>query len=231
MINKLYHSALEAIADIPDGATIMFSGFGMAGHPVDLIHELIRQGARDLCIINNNAGNADWGLAALLKKGRVKKILCSFPRQKDSYVFDELYLSGKITLELVPQGNLAERIRAGGHGIGGFFTPTGYGTELAQDKETRFLEGKWHVLEKPLHADYAFIKAYEADRWGNCTYNKTARNFCPEMAAAAKCTIVQAEKFLPLGELDPERIVTPGIFVQRVVHIPSPWRMGDPAPQ
>lgn len=231
MINKLYLNATEALADIQDGATIMFGGFGMAGHPVDLIHELIRQGARDLCIINNNAGNADWGLAALLKTGRVRKVICSFPRQKDSYVFDELYLSGKVELELTPQGNLAERIRAGGFGIGGFYTPTGYGTELARNKETRFLNGKWQVLETPLHADYAFIKVSEAARWGNCTYHKTARNFCPEMAAAARCTIAQAEKCVPLGALDPERIATPGIFVQRIVHISFPWKLGDPDPQ
>lgn len=230
MINKLYPKVEDAVADIPDGATVMLGGFGLAGHPLDLIHALVEQGAKNLVIVNNNAGNADWGLAALLKAGNVNKVLCSFPRQNDSYIFDELYRTGKVELELVPQGNLAERIRAGGCGIGGFFTPTGYGTKLAEGKETRFIDGKWQVLEAPIHADYTFIKAHKADRWGNLTYRKTARNFCPWMAAAGKCTIVQAEEIVELGELDPEEIITPGIFVQRVVHVPSSWKPGDPVP-
>lgn len=230
MVNKLYPTLLDAVSDIKDGSTVMFGGFGLAGHPVDLIHALIRHGAKDLIIINNNAGNADWGLAALLKTGHVRKVICSFPRQDDSYIFDDLYRKGAVELELVPQGNLAERVRAGGYGIGGFYIPTGYGTKLAEGKETRFIDGRWMVLEEPLHADFAFIKAYKADRWGNCVYNKTARNFCPHMAAAGKCTVAQVEHFVELGEIDPEHVITPGIFVQRVVHVPNPWKMGDPDP-
>jgi len=217
VINKIFESHAEALADIHDGATVMIGGFGNAGMPVALIEGLIAQGARDLTIVNNNAGNGDTGLAALLKAGRVRKIICSFPRQTDSHVFDALYRAGKIELELTPQGNLAERIRAAGAGIGGFFTPTGYGTLLAEGKETRLINGKHYVLESPIHADFALIKALRADRWGNLVYRKTARNFGPIMAMAAKCTIAQVNELAELGELDPEHIVTPGIFVQRVV--------------
>jgi 3-oxoadipate CoA-transferase alpha subunit len=205
--------------DVPDGATVMIGGFGNAGMPAALIDGLIEQGASDLTIICNNAGSGDTGLAALLKAGRVRKIICSFPRQSDSHVFDALFRAGKIELELTPQGNLAERIRAAGAGIGGFFTPTGYGTLLAEGKETRLIDGRHYVLESPLHADYALIKAYRGDRWGNLVYRKAGRNFGPIMASAAKCTVVQVEILVELGELDPETIVTPGIFVQRVVPV------------
>src|SRR5689334_25288913 len=221
MIDKTIPTAVAAVADIPDGATIMIGGFGTAGMPAELIDALIAQGARDLTIVNNNAGNGETGLAALLKAKRVRKIICSFPRQTDSYVFDALYRAGEIELELVPQGNLAERIRAAGAGIGGFFTPTGYGTKLAQGKETRVIDGKHYVLESPLHADFALVKAYKGDRWGNLVYRKTARNFGPIMASAAKTAIDQASKVVPLGALDPEVIVTPGIFVQRIVEVPQ----------
>jgi len=207
----------SALADVHDGATIMIGGFGNAGMPRALIDALIAQGARDLTIVNNNAGNGDTGLAALLAAGRVRKIICSFPRQTDSHVFDGLYRSGKIELELTPQGNLAERIRAAGAGIGGFFSPTGYGTLLAEGKETRLINGRHYVLESPIHADYALIKALKADRWGNLVYRKAARNFGPIMAMAAKCTIAQVDEVVPLGDLDPEVIITPGIFVKRVV--------------
>jgi 3-oxoadipate CoA-transferase alpha subunit len=217
MIDKIVHSAAAAVADIRDGATVMIGGFGTAGMPVELIDALIGQGARDLTIVNNNAGNADTGVAALLKTKRVRKIICSFPRQTDSWVFDALYRAGEIELELVPQGNLAERIRAAGAGIGAFFTPTGYGTLLAEGKETREIDGRQYVLEFPIHADYALIKADRGDRWGNLVYRKTARNFGPIMASAAKCTIAQVREIVELGGLDPEAIVTPGIFVQRVV--------------
>jgi 3-oxoadipate CoA-transferase alpha subunit len=197
----------------------MIGGFGNAGMPRELIDAVIAQGATDLTIVNNNAGNGDTGLAALLAARRVRKIICSFPRQTDSHVFDGLYRSGKIELELTPQGNLAERIRAAGAGIGAFFTPTGYGTQLAEGKETRFINGRHYVLEYPIHADYALIKAEKADRWGNLVYRKAARNFGPIMAMAATCSIVQVSKVVELGELDAEAIVTPGIFVQRVVQI------------
>jgi 3-oxoadipate CoA-transferase, alpha subunit len=217
MVNKIVESLGAAIVDIHDGATVMIGGFGTAGMPSELIDALIGQGARELTIVNNNAGNGETGLAALLKAKRVKKILCSFPRQADSYVFDTLYRAGEIELEVVPQGNLAERIRAAGAGIGAFFTPTGYGTLLAEGKETRTIYGRNYVLEYPIHADFALIKAEQGDRWGNLVYRKTARNFGPIMAAAAKCTIAQVHAVVALGELDPECIVTPGIFVQRVV--------------
>ena len=219
MINKTVKSAAEAVADVHDGATVMIGGFGTAGMPSELIDALIAQGAKDLTIVNNNAGNGDTGLAALLKTKRVRKIMCSFPRQVDSHVFDALYRAGEIELELVPQGNLAERIRAAGAGIGGFFTPTGYGTDLAKGKETREIDGRMYVLEAPLHADYAFIKAERGDRWGNLTYRMTARNFGPVMAMAAKTTIATVHEIVPLGDLDPEAVVTPGIFVQRIVLI------------
>ena len=217
MINKIVSSLSSAVADIHDGATIMIGGFGTAGMPSELIDALIDRGARDLTIINNNAGNGETGLAALLKAKRVRKIVCSFPRQADSHHFDALYRAGEIELELVPQGNLAERIRAAGAGIGGFFTPTGYGTLLAEGKETREINGRQYVFETPLHADFALVKALAGDRWGNLVFRKTARNFGPIMAMAAKTAIVQVERVVELGELDPEAIVTPGIFVQRVV--------------
>jgi len=217
VINKIIPTLEEAVADIHDGATVMIGGFGNAGMPSALIDALIAQGARDLTIVNNNAGNGDTGLAALLKARQVRKIICSFPRQVDSHVFDGLYRAGEIELELTPQGNLAERIRAAGAGIGGFFTPTGYGTLLAEGKETRLINGRHYVLESPIHADFALIKALRGDRWGNLVYRKTARNFGPIMAMAAKCAIAQVSEIVELGELDPENIVTPGIFVQRVV--------------
>jgi 3-oxoadipate CoA-transferase alpha subunit len=222
MISKLVESAAEALADIPDGATILIGGFGPAGQPVELIDALLAQGAKDLVIVNNNAGNGTTGLAALLGAGRVRKIICSFPRQVDSQIFDGLYRSGKIELELVPQGTLAERIRAAGAGIGGFYTPTAYGTPLAEGKETRELNGKHYVFELPLHADYALIKAERADRWGNLMYRKTARNFGPIMASAARIAVAQVREIAELGELEPEAIVTPGIFVKRVVCVAAP---------
>jgi 3-oxoadipate CoA-transferase alpha subunit len=221
MINKVVASAAAAVADIPDGATVMIGGFGTAGMPSELIDALIARGSKDLTIVNNNAGNGDTGLAALLKARQVKKIICSFPRQVDSWVFDGLYKAGDIELELVPQGNLAERIRAAGAGIGAFYTPTGYGTPLAEGKETRRIDGRDYVLEYPIHADFALIKALRGDRWGNLVYRKTARNFGPIMASAAKCTIAQVREIVNLGDLDPENVVTPGIFVQRVVEVPA----------
>ncbi|MGK5072403.1 3-oxoacid CoA-transferase subunit A [Janthinobacterium sp. ZB1P44] len=220
MIDKLRSSVLDALADIHDGATVMIGGFGGAGQPAELIDGLIAQGARDLVIVNNNAGNGDTGLAALLKNGQVRKIICSFPRQADSHVFDALYRAGKLELELVPQGNLAERIRAAGAGIGGFFTPTGYGTDLAKGKETREIDGRMYVFESPIHADFALIKAEQGDRWGNLTYRKTARNFGPIMAMAAKVSIASVHEVLELGSIDPEHVVTPGLFVQRLVQVP-----------
>lgn len=220
MIDKRVASAGDAVAGIEDGSAVMIGGFGTAGLPLELIDALIAQGARGLTIVSNNAGNADTGLAALLAAGRVRKVICSFPRQIDSWVFDALYRSRKIELELVPQGNLAERIRAAGAGIGAFYTPTGYGTELAQGKETREIGGRQYVLEYPIHADYALIKADRGDRHGNLVYRKTARNFGPIMATAAKCTIAQVRETVDLGTLDPEAIVTPGIFVQRIVQVP-----------
>jgi 3-oxoadipate CoA-transferase alpha subunit len=219
MINKIVVSTAAAVAGIHDGATVMIGGFGTAGMPSELIDALILAGARDLTIVNNNAGNGDIGLAALLKTKRVRKIICSFPRQTDSHVFDALFRAGEIELELVPQGNLAERIRAAGAGIGAFFTPTGYGTLLAEGKEARVIDGRHYVLEYPIHADYALIKADRADRWGNLTYRKTARNFGPIMAAAAGCTVAQVRETVELGELDPETVVTPGIFVKRVIRL------------
>lgn len=217
MINKIFATQEDAVANVHDGATVMIGGFGNAGMPSGLIDALIAQGARELTIVNNNAGNGDTGLAALLKAKRVRKIICSFPRQSDSHVFDALYRAGDIELELTPQGNLAERIRAAGAGIGGFFTPTGYGTLLAEGKETRLINGRHYVLESPIHADFALIKALRGDRWGNLIYRKTARNFGPIMAMAAKCAIAQVSEIVELGELDPEAIVTPGIFIQRIV--------------
>jgi len=206
-----------AVADIPDGATVLIGGFGTAGQPVELIDALRRHGARDLTVVNNNAGNGDTGLAALLAAGQVRKIVCSFPRQSDSFVFDGLYRDGKIELELVPQGNLAERMRAAGAGIGAFFCPTGVGTPLAEGKEQRTIDGREYVLEFPIRGDYALIKAYRADTAGNLVYRKTARNFGPVMATAARTTVVQVTEVVPAGALDPEAVVTPGIYVDRVV--------------
>lgn len=217
MIDKTIASAEAALADVPDGATVMIGGFGGAGQPTKLVEALVAQGARDLTVVSNNAGNGETGLAALLKARRVRRIVCSFPRQADSHVFDALYRAGELELELVPQGNLAERIRAAGAGIGAFYTPTAYGTLLAEGKETRVIDGRPHVLEYPLRADYALIRARQGDRWGNLVYRKTARNFGPIMAAAARCTVAQVDELVPLGALDPEAVVTPGIYVQRLV--------------
>lgn len=217
MVNKSVANAAAAVADIAAGSTVMIGGFGTAGQPVELIDALLEQGAGDLVVVNNNAGNGATGLAALLDAGQVRKIICSFPRQKDSQVFDALYRSGKVELELVPQGNLAERIRAAGAGIGAFFTPTGFGTLLADGKETRHIDGCDYVLEYPIKADYALIKAQSADRWGNLIYRKTARNFGPIMAAAATVSIAQVQNVVELGGLDPEAVVSPGIYIDRVV--------------
>jgi 3-oxoadipate CoA-transferase alpha subunit len=219
MINKIAPTVAEALQDIQDGATIMIGGFGTAGIPNELIDGLIAQGARDLTVVNNNAGNGDTGLAALLKAGRVRKIICSFPRQADSQVFDSLYRSGQLQLELVPQGNLAERIRAAGAGIGAFFTPTGFGTEMAKGKETREINGRQYVLEHPIHGDVALIKAESGDRWGNLTYRMAARNFGPVMATACKKTVATVHEIVELGELNPEHIVTLGIFVHQIVKV------------
>ena len=219
MIDKSVLSPAEAVADIPDGAVVLVGGFGMAGMPTELVEGLIDQGARELTIVSNNAGNGDTGLAALIGAGRVRKILCSFPRQADSQRFDDPYRAGRIELELVPQGTLVCRLEAAGAGLGAIFTPTGHGTLLAEGKETRIIDGRPHVLEYPIHGDYALIKAHRGDRWGNLVYNKSARNFGPIMARAAACTIAQVSEVVALGELDPEAVVTPGIFVKRVVRI------------
>jgi 3-oxoadipate CoA-transferase alpha subunit len=219
MINKIANSVADAMAGIQDGSTVMVGGFGTAGIPNELIDGLIAHGAKDLTVVNNNAGNGDTGMAALLKTGRVRKIICSFPRQADSYVFDELYRSGKLELELTPQGNLSERIRAAGAGVGAFFTPTGFGTDLAKGKETREINGKMYVLEYPIYGDVALVKAECGDRWGNLTYRKTARNFGPSMAMACKHTIASVHEIVELGDLDPEAIVTPAIFVNKIVKI------------
>src|SRR3954468_19795796 len=221
MINKIARSIADAMSGIEDGATVLIGGFGTAGIPNELIDGLIEQGARDLTVVNNNAGNGETGLAALLKAGRVRKIICSFPRQADSQVFDGLYRSGKLELELVPQGNLAERIRAAGAGIGAFFCPTGYGTQLAGNRETREIDGRQYVLEYPIHGDVALIKAERGDRWGNLVYRKAARNFGPVMAAAAKLTVASVYEIKELGELDPEAVVTPGIYVGKIVKNPG----------
>ncbi|AVO49970.1 3-oxoadipate CoA-transferase [Melaminivora suipulveris] len=220
MVNKIADSIAEALAGVRDGATVLIGGFGNAGSPRELIDGLIEHGARDLTVVNNNAGNGDEGLAALLKTGRVRKIICSFPRQADSWVFDELYRAGRIELELVPQGNLAERMRAAGAGIGAFFCPTGYGTDLAAGKETREINGRHYVLEYPIHGDVALIRAERGDRWGNLTYRKAARNFGPVMATAARFTVATVHEIAELGALDPEAVVTPGIHVSKVVRIP-----------
>ena len=220
MINKIAPSIADALTGVRDGSTMLIGGFGTAGIPTELIDGLIVQGAKDLVVVNNNAGNGDTGLAALLKTGRVRKIICSFPRQADSHVFDALYRSGKLELELVAQGNLAERLRAAGAGIGAFFCPTAYGTELAKGKETREINGRHHVLEYPIHGDVALIKAETGDRWGNLTYRMSARNFGPVMATAARHTVATVHEIVGLGALDPECIVTPGIYVSQIVRIP-----------
>lgn len=224
MINKIADSVEQALSGVQDGAIVLIGGFGTAGIPNELIDGLIAQGARDLTVVNNNAGNGDTGLAALLRTGRVRKIICSFPRQADSFVFDELFRSGKIELELVPQGNLAERLRAAGAGVGAFFTPTGFGTELANNpdgsaKETRVINGKAFVLEYPIYGDIALIKAEAGDRWGNLVYRKAARNFGPVMAMAARRTIATVHDIVELGSFDPEAVVTPGIHVTTLVKI------------
>lgn len=224
MIDKTVAGLADAVAGIADGATIMIGGFGRAGQPVELIDALVDGGASDLTIVSNNAGNGDVGLAALLAKRRVRRIVCSFPRQADSWVFDGLYRAGEIELELVPQGNLAERIRAAGAGIGAFYSPTAVGTELAAGKEEREIDGRRYLLEYPIRADVALISALKADRWGNLVYRGTSRNFGPLMASAATTTIAQVDELVPVGTLDPEVIATPGIFVDRVVEVGSrPW--------
>lgn len=219
MIDKTVASVEDAVADVRDGQTVMIGGFGTAGLPAELIDGLIANGARELTVVSNNAGNGESGLAALLKAGRVRKMVCSFPRQADSYVFDSLYRAGKVELELVPQGNLAARIQAAGAGLGAIYTPTGYGTLLAEGKESREIAGRNYVLEFPIHAEVALIKARRGDRWGNLVYRKTARNFGPIMAAAARRTIAQVSEIVQLGDLDPEVVVTPGIFVHRLVRV------------
>ena len=221
-IDKRVATLADAILGIEDGSTVAVSGFGEAGIPTELIHALVDQGAKDLTLVNNNAGTGHLGVSALLRAGRVKKVICSFHRSVKSIVFQELYQQGKIELEVVPQGTLAERIRAGGAGIGGFYTPTAAGTSLAQGKETRTIEGRDFVLEYPIRADVALIKAERADPWGNLTYNKAARNFGPVMCMAAALTIVQVRQFVDLGGIDPEHVITPGVFVDRIVEIADP---------
>ncbi|PVG82214.1 3-oxoadipate CoA-transferase [Nocardioides gansuensis] len=211
--------AAEAVADTPDGAVVLIGGFGSAGQPVELIEGLIESGAKDLTVVSNNAGNGDHGLAALIREGRVRRMICSFPRQSDSWCFDEKYRAGELELELVPQGNLAERIRAAGAGIGAFFTPTGYGTPLAEGKETREIDGRGHVLEYALAGDLALVAAHRADELGNLVYRKTARNFGPIMAAAATTTVVQVDEVVAVGSIDPEHVVTPCVYVDRVVPV------------
>jgi 3-oxoadipate CoA-transferase alpha subunit len=220
MVDKISPSIEAALADVRDGATILVGGFGGSGVPEELIDALIAQGARDLTVVNNNAGNGEVGIAALFKAGRIRKLICSYPRQVDSHHFQEAFRSGKVELELVPQGTLSERMRAAGAGIGAFYTPTGYGTDLAKGKETRVIDGEGQVLEYPLHGDFALVKAERGDRWGNLVYRKSARNYGPTMASAAKVTIAQVYEVVPLGGLDPEVIVTPGIFVTHVVKVP-----------
>ena len=216
---EILESVDDAVSGIEDGSTVLVGGFGFAGMPFDLVDGLIRQGAKDLTIVSNNAGNGDVGLAALLKTGRVRKVVCSFPRQSDSHVFDGLYRAGEIELEVVPQGSLAERMRAAGAGIGAFYCPTGAGTPLAEGKETRTIDGRVHVLEYPIKGDVALISAHRADTMGNLVYRKTARNFGPVMATAATTTIVQVSGIVPVGDLDPEAVVTPAIYVDRVVPV------------
>ena len=224
MINKQYETPADAVADIFDGATVLIGGFGAAGSPIELIHALIDQGASDLVVVNNNTGSGHVGLAALIEQGRVAKMICSFPRTAGSTVFPDKYQAGKIDLELVPQGTLAERIRAGGAGIPAFYTPTSVGTELAEGKETRTFGGREYVMEYGLTADFALIKCSQADRLGNLIYYKTARNFSPVMAMAAKTTIVQADSIVAAGDIDPEVVITPAVFVNRLVEISEPMQ-------
>lgn len=222
MIDKTVDTLHEAVSVIPDGATVLISGFGESGNPTELVHALIDHGAKDLTVVNNNAGNGNVGLAALLESGNVRKIVCSFPRSSASHVFDEMYRAGRLELEVVPQGTLAERLRAAGSGIGGFYTRTTIGTPLAEGKERRIYNGEEYVLEDPLPAEFALVKAELADRWGNLTYRMAARNFGPVMCMAAETTIVQARRIVQLGDIPPEDVITPGIFVDRVVEVPSP---------
>src|SRR5580693_10334211 len=220
MINKIVQNMAEAMAGIRDGAVVLLGGFGNIGQPHALLEGLIEQGAKDLTVVSNNAGVGRIGLARLLELGRVRKIICSYPRTVDPVVFEELYRAGKIELEIVPQGTMAERLRAAGAGIPAFFTPTSVGTLLAEGREVREFRGRRYVLEEAFHGDVALVEAWEADRWGNLTYKSSARNFNPVMATAAKLTIAQAQHIVKLGELDPERVHTAGIFVDRVVHVP-----------
>ncbi len=224
MIDKIVRTMADALEGIEDGAVVLFGGFGQVGQPNSLIDGLIERGTRDIVAVANNSGNGAFGLAKMMALGRVRRIICSFPRARDSTVFEDLYRAGRIELELVPQGTLAERMRAAGAGIAAFYTPTAAGTKLAADKETREINGRLHVLEHALHADVALIEAWQADRWGNLTFRKSGRNFNPVMATAAKLTVVQSQQIVELGALDPEAIVTPGIFVDRVLHVPY----GDP---
>jgi 3-oxoadipate CoA-transferase alpha subunit len=227
MLDKRVSSLEEAVKGVRDGATVLVAGFGNAGIPVELLHALLDQGARDLTIVSNNAGSGRTDLAALLAAGRVRKIVCSYPKTAGSVVFDQLYAAGKIELELVPQGTLSERMRAAGAGIGGFYTPTGAGTDLAKGKETRVIDGREHVLELPIKGDVALVKAERADRWGNLVFRLAARNFGPTMAMAADCTVVQVREIVELGSIDPDHVMTPGIFVDRVVEVPDPAPAGQ----
>jgi 3-oxoadipate CoA-transferase alpha subunit len=220
MIDKIVRTMAEAMDGVRDGAVVLLGGFGAVGQPEALIDGLIEQGAKDLTMVANNAGTGHTGLARLMELGRVRRIICSFPRSSGSVVFEQLYTAGKIELEIVPQGTLAERIRAAGAGVEAFFTPTSYGTKLAMGKETREINGRMCVLEQAMHGDVALVEAWNADRWGNLTYRQSARNFNPVMATAAKLTLVQAQHIVELGALDPEAIITPGIYVDRVLHVP-----------
>jgi 3-oxoadipate CoA-transferase, alpha subunit len=228
MLDKRVTSLEEAVKGVRDGATVLVAGFGNAGIPVELLHALLDQGARDLTIVSNNAGSGRTDLAALLAAGRVRKVVCSYPKTAGSVVFDGLYASGKIELELVPQGTLSERMRAAGAGIGGFYTPTAVGTDLAKGKEVRVINGREHVLELPIKGDIALVKAERADRWGNLVYRLAARNFGPTMAMAADCTVVQVREIVELGSIDPDQVMTPGIFVDRVIEVPNPAPAGQP---
>jgi 3-oxoadipate CoA-transferase alpha subunit len=228
MIDKTVASMAEAMKDVKDGSVVLIAGFGNSGIPVELIDGLIEQGAKDLTVVSNNAGSGRTDVAKLLATGRVRKLVCSYPRTSGSVVFEELYSAGKLELELVPQGTLSERMRAAAAGIGGFYTPTAAGTKLAEGKESRMIDGREFVLEMPLKGDVALVKAERADRWGNLTYRLAARNFGPTMAAAADLAIVQAREIVELGAIDPEQVVTPGIFVDRVVHVPNPRQAGTP---
>ena len=224
MINKIVQSMADAVAGVKDGDTVLLGGFGSVGQPNGLVDGVIEAGARDLVVVANNAGGGHVGLALLMELGRVRKIICSFPRSSTSTIFEELYRAGKIELEIVPQGTMAERMRAAGAGVGAFFTPTGVGTKMAEGKEVREIGGRMMVLEQALRGDIALVEAWQADRWGNLTYRRSGRNFNPVMATAGDITIVQSQHMVELGELDPENIVTPGIFVDRVIHLPY----GDP---